>query len=151
MDAALIARMKAAANQLAVPLGAGPEGVALSPALCLLLREAIDALEAQVAPERPTYSRATKQAVLDGTIGATGLIERLAREAMDSVNADCNFDWRAEVFAAFAALVADECAKTCEQPTLAELGLAPQMWDSLSCAEAIRAKFNLTTAAPPTP
>lgn len=68
MDAALIARMKAAANQLAVPLGAGPEGVALSPALCLLLREAIDALEAQVAPERPTYSDAIKQGRLDGTL-----------------------------------------------------------------------------------
>lgn len=146
MDAALIARMKAAANQLAVPLGAGPEGVALSPALCLLLRAAVDALEAQVAPERPTYSRATKQAVLDGTIGATGLIERLAREAGIAMKpagqSDDGIDtWYGNQYlpngslAAFAALVADECARTCEAPTLDDLALAPRDWDSLASAE----------------
>lgn len=77
------------------------------------------------------------------------LIERLAREAEKPVGLDSPA-WRFVNVKVLAALVAEECAKVATA-VCADFADLPDRPDARNFTEAIRAKFNLTTAAPPTP
>ena len=84
-------------------------------------------------------------------LAVLAIIERLAKEAgLIAVNPKFTQGPPIEQLAKFAALIAEECAKECEEQadSSRELGNTQAMLAADECAAAIRAKFALSHKTP---